>query len=690
MEEENVYSLSQSNFTKLSHEKEFGQERLIVESNNFSSLYQSGGIDSVVAALESDLGRGISGHDEDLRRRYDMFGSNHIVEVNSQQLEKRHFLQVILNATKDTTVILLLFCALLSFVLEIKSNGLEEGLIDGLMIFVVIFTASTFSQVVKFLQNRRNEKLVRTKKPTVTVKRDGRERQISISEVVVGDIVCLKTGDEVPGDGLIFHRSDGLKVDDYDDNDHVGDNDFHQVFSGSKVVGGQCSMLVTSVGLNTETRKMIKLLKGDLNEEYGGFQIEHDMMIFRLDKICLSLSLLVLVVQVLRCFIKKIGCRDCQHLDPKGVKDTAGEIMTKATNIIKRQGGRLNLFVEMIAVFIFAVRDGLPLGLLISFAYASKQFKRYRGIVQHLPACGTLGFVTTICTDITGDLFLEDAKMAGFWIGTDIIGESILNCVNTDVLDALGLRICMNSSSESVDDELLYWAKEVLGCDREVIKQNWTIEASEVQNNRTGLLLRWNGEDGNSYVNIHWKGAPDIILSMCTHYFDIDGTLQTLDEHKRDVFKKNIEYIRANSVQCIAFAWKNVEEHEEEIVELADDWLTLLAIVGLKNPYPPEVKQAIEACGELGVDIKLIVGSDTNTARLIAIISGILKPEEDTNEAAVVEASEFRNNYEAGGSIMANNIRALANASPLDKLLMVQCLKETPSVATGLLFLISL
>ncbi|KAJ0045602.1 hypothetical protein Pint_03956 [Pistacia integerrima] len=172
------------------------------------------------------------------------------------------------------------------------------------------------------------------------------------------------------------------------------------------------------------------------------------MMIFRLDKIWLSLSLLVLVVQVLRCFIKKIGCRDCQHLDPKGVKDTAGEIMTKATNIIKRQGGRLNLFVEMIAVLIFSVRDGLPLGLLISFAYASKKFKRCRGIVQHLPACGTLGFVTTICTDITGDLFLEDAKMADFWIGTDIIGESILNCVNTDVLDALGLGICMNSSSD--------------------------------------------------------------------------------------------------------------------------------------------------------------------------------------------------------------------------------------------------
>ncbi|KAJ0102028.1 hypothetical protein Patl1_04002 [Pistacia atlantica] len=187
MEEENVYSLSQSNFTKLSHEKEFGQERLIVESNNFSSLYQSGGVDSVVAALESDLGRGISGHDEDLRRRYEI----------------------------------------------------------------------------------------------------------------------------------------------------------------------------------------------------------------------------------------KFGCRDCQHLDPKGVKDTAGEIMTKATNIIKRQGGRLNLFVEMIALLIFAVRDGLPLGLLISFAYASKKFKRYRGIVQHLPACGTLGFVTTICTDITGDLFLEDAKMADFWIGTE-------------------------------------------------------------------------------------------------------------------------------------------------------------------------------------------------------------------------------------------------------------------------------
>ncbi|KAJ4725235.1 Calcium-transporting ATPase [Melia azedarach] len=663
----------------------------LVEDNSFTSLHQSGGIHGIAAALETILETGISGQEMDLQRRREVFGSNLNVKDNSLLNKKLgHFRGVIVDSIKDTTVILLLCCAILSLVLGIKRNGFEEGILDGAIVFAVISGVACISTIVKFLTYQRNKKLSRRTK-AVTVIRDGREQQVGVPEVVVGDIICLNTGDQVPADGLFVHGQE-LKLDEDEkynmDNGIVRDcfirDEIPSMFTGAKVVGGDCRMLVTAVGENTETNKMMKLLKSNQQNKESKLQIEVDKMNSRIEKIWLSLSLLVLAVQVLRCFTWDTGCGDqSPDPDPKGVKNTVQEIVAEATKIFRKQGGSLNRYVEMLSMLVLVTRDGLPLGLLISLAYASKQFISSGAKVRNLPVCGSISLVTTICTAKSSDLYLDHAKMIDFRIGVDNVEKSLTG-VNVDVLNALREAIGATSSDSADDHSLLFWAKEVLDVDREKMKKNCIIEAFDIDENRAGFLLKWNGCDNISAI-MYWKGSPEIILSMCAHYVDINGALQTLDEPKRVVLKQIIEDITDDSLRCIAFASKKVKEKEEEGVkedeeiEPTDRGLIWLGLAGLKNPYASEAKQAIEVCGESEIKIKLVLEDDVKTAILMAINSGILDREED-NKEAVVEASVFRNSSEEARLLMVDKIRVMANASPLDKLLMVKCLKQKGEV----------
>lgn len=667
----------------------------LAENNSYTTFHQSGRIQAIAASLETNLDIGISGQEMELRRRRQVFGSNGLtlsLENNCKHPASLHFGRLISDSIKDSTVILLLCCATLSLLLGIKRNGFEQGILDGAMVFVVISSVVCISSLFRFVKNWINELLVSkrtSRRAAVKVMRDGRVRQIAVSEVVVGDVVCLQTGDQVPADGLFVHGKN-LKLDD-------GDDKLPCIFTGAKVVGGECSMLVTSVGENTETSMLMKLLSKDgrinrQDNKESKLQISVDRMGSRMEKIWLSLSLLVIVVQVLGCF----AWGDDDHdPEPKGgvrstVKEIMGEVVTK---FIRRQGATShNRYVEMLSILVFVSRDGLlPIGLFICLAYASKKLPCFRATARNLPVCSSLGLVTAICTGKTSDLSLDHANMAELWIATD---NSFIKSTSADVLDALREAIATTSYDEAAvddDDALLLWAKEFLDVDGDKMKQNCTVEAFNISKNRAGLLLKWNGSesDGDNSVHIHWRGSPEIILSMCTHYLDRHGTLQTLDEHKRDVFNNFIRDIDANhhSLRCISFACKRVEQqNEEEIIELTECGLTWLGLVRLKSPYASEVKQAIEDCREsAGIKIKLIVEDDINIARLIAINSGlILKSgaEDHSNgyEAAVIEASVFRSSSEETRSLMVDNVRVMANASPLDKLLMVQCLKQKGEV----------
>ncbi|OIT29142.1 putative calcium-transporting atpase 13, plasma membrane-type [Nicotiana attenuata] len=650
-------------------------------------------IEHLFNALETNTDSGILGDSNDLYRRRKAFGSNTKSEGRSPSSITKGFDQLILEAFKDTTVILLLCCAALSLVIGIKMNGLQEGLFDVLLIFLPIMIVVNFGVTYRFFKAIWMKKKMAKQKKVVRVLRHHQMLQIPVSQVVVGDILSLETGNEVPADGILIHGN-SFKLDDGLTDEHFSQHP--SLFAGTCLVEGSCQFLVTAVGKNTERCKLMELVASSQHDCMSKLHRSIDEMSSFLEKLWLSLSLLILIVQVFRCFLWKSRCCDKdRNPDPKGVKNTVEEIMNEATKYMRRNRGgtnnKVNGLVAMLCILLFSLKDGLSLGIFIILLYASKEMKKaHQTIVHKLPACANVALVTTLCLGKTLDLVVKHKMMADLWIGFEKILNLPADCGGAEdsveeVLNTLLEGICMNITGGVSDDSLLIWAEKVLGGDIDELHGSCTILSRDnlyPSKGLCGLLIKRNKEDGE-FMHVHWKGEPKLVLSMCSHYYDINGTMQTLDDGKREMFDRNIESIISNGVHCFGFAYKKVKTKQEkenypvdseENTSIAKDGLSLLGIVVLKNPYSPELRQTIEICRESGVEIKLMVDEDLYTARLMALNSGILKVEEDI-EGAIIEAAEFRSSSKEAQISMSHKIKVLANTTPADKLLLVHYLR---------------
>lgn len=275
----------------------------IVKEKNLHNLQKQGGVDGVASALESNIESGINGDDEGvaIARRKQVFGSNTYKKPPS-----KNFLHFIVEAFKDVTILILLVCAALSLGFGIKEHGAKEGWYDGGSIFLAVFIVIALSSVSNFRQSRQFDKLSQVSSDIqIDVVRNGRREKISIFEIVVGDVVCLKIGDQVPADG-VFIDGHSLRVDESSmtgESDHVEiDGNQHPfLLSGTKIADGYGKMLVTSVGMNTTWGQMMSSISRDVNEQTP-LQERLNKLTSSIGKVGLAVAFLVLVVLLVRYF----------------------------------------------------------------------------------------------------------------------------------------------------------------------------------------------------------------------------------------------------------------------------------------------------------------------------------------------------------------------------------------------------
>ncbi|KAH0634174.1 hypothetical protein KY284_036960 [Solanum tuberosum] len=223
----------------------------LVKDKNFDQLANLGGVQGVAASLKSDTTNGVKGDPEDVARRHEAFGSN-----TYRKAPNKSSFVFVWESFKDPTTIILLLCAALSLGFGIKEHGLKKGWYNGESIYVAVFRVIAVLYFSKFIQNRQSYKIRKmSKNIPVEAVRKGRRQQISIFEIVVGDVICLKIGDQVPADGILV-EGHLLQVDESSmtsERDHVEINISQNPYliSGTKVVDGYGMMLVTSVGMNT-------------------------------------------------------------------------------------------------------------------------------------------------------------------------------------------------------------------------------------------------------------------------------------------------------------------------------------------------------------------------------------------------------------------------------------------------------
>ncbi|MBA0616379.1 hypothetical protein Godav_016432, partial [Gossypium davidsonii] len=636
----------------------------------------------VASGLGTDTQVGVSGSAEDIERRREAFGSN-----TYKKPPTKGFFHFVVEAFKDLTIMILLGCAALSLGFGIKEHGLKDGWYDGGSIFVAVFLVIAVSAVSNYRQNRQFDKLSKVSNNIqVDVVRGGRRQQISIFDIVVGDIVCLKIGDQVPADGL-FIDGHSLQIDESSmtgESDHVEVNGNQNPFllSGTKVADGYARMLVTSVGMNTTWGQMMCQISRDTNDETP-LQARLNKLTSSIGKVGLAVAFLVLVVLLVRYFTG-------HTTDENGNREFNGS-KTKSDDIINAVVG---IVAAAVTIVVVAIPEGLPLAVTLTLAYSMKRMMADQAMVRKLSACETMGSATTICTDKTGTLTLNRMKVTKFWLGQESMEEGA-SSISPFVVDLIHQGVALNTtgsvyratpgteyefSGSPTEKAILSWAVVELKMDMEKTKKCYAVlqvEAFNSQKKRSGVLIGRNDDDT---VHVHWKGAAEMILALCSSYYDASGVEKDLDDDERTKFEQIIQGMAASSLRCIAFAHKQVPEEEyqnlKEQKKLKEDNLTLLGLVGIKDPCRPGVKKAVEDCQYAGVNIKMITGDNVFTARAIATECGILKPGQDLSSGAVVEGEEFRNYTPHERMEKVEKIQVMARSSPFDKLLMVQCLKQ--------------
>ncbi|XP_057965585.1 calcium-transporting ATPase 12, plasma membrane-type isoform X2 [Malania oleifera] len=661
----------------------------MLKNKDSEALRGFGGVERITAVLETDRENGIPGDENDVNQRSELFGSNTYIKPPAKGI-----FYFVKDAFKDTTILILLVCAALSLGFGIADHGVQEGWYEGGSIFVAIFLVIVVTALSNFRQERQFEKLSTVSNNIkIDVIRGGRRQQKSIFEIVVGDVVILKIGDQIPADGLLLDGH-SLQV---DESSMTGESEHVEVeairnpflFSGSKVVDGYGRMLVTSVGMNTTWGEMMSSISRDSNERTP-LQDRLDKLTSYIGKLGLIVALLVLAVLFIRYFTGNMN------------KDSEmGEFKPGSTKINDVLNSVVKMVAAAITIVVVAIPEGLPLAVTLALAYSMKRMMADQAMVRKLSACETMGSANIICTDKTGTLTLNQMTVTQFWVGQDAMEGNPSKLIDPNVLELLHQGVGLNTTgsvykqvSESklefsgspTEKAILSWAVLELGMDVENLKQSYTIlhvETFNSEKRRSGVLLRVKAKNS---IHVHWKGAAEMVLAMCCSYYESDGKIKIMDEDKRVQIEKVIQGMAASSLRCIAFAHKEIlEKREMECNKegltnqlLEEDGLTLLGIIGLKDPCRRGVKEAVDTCREAGVQIKMITGDNIFTAKAIATECGILGP--DQNGSIVVEGVEFRNYTHEERMKKVDDICVMARSSPFDKLLMVQCLKQKGKV----------
>ncbi|KAL6642216.1 hypothetical protein ACP70R_020397 [Stipagrostis hirtigluma subsp. patula] len=637
----------------------------ITSKHDLKALKMHGGVDGISKKIRSTFDRGISTSDLDTRQN--IYGANQYAEKPS-----RSFWMFVWDALQDMTLIILMVCAVLSAAVGLASEGWPKGMYDGLGIILSILLVVMVTAISDYRQSLQFKELDNEKKKIfIHVTRDGSRQKISIYDLVVGDIVHLSIGDQVPADGLFIHGYSLL----IDESSLSGESDpvyISQdkpfILAGTKVQDGSAKMMVTAVGMRTEWGRLMSTLS-EGGEDETPLQVKLNGVATIIGKIGLVFATLTFVVLMVRFLIEK------------GL--TVGLTKWYSTDALTI----VNYFATAVTIIVVAVPEGLPLAVTLSLAFAMKKLMNDKALVRHLSACETMGSAGTICTDKTGTLTTNHMVVDKIWISEvskALTSENSLDDLNSVIssstLSLLLQGIFENTSAEVVKEK--DGKQTVLGTptERAILEFGLRLEGLDAED-RTCTKVKV--EPFNSVkkkmavlVSLHsgtyrWfcKGASEIILQMCDKMIDSDGNSVPLSDAQRKNLLDTINSFASDALRTLCLAYMEVDDFDDD-ADSPTDGFTLISIFGIKDPVRPGVKDAVKACMTAGIIVRMVTGDNINTAKAIAKECGIL-----TDGGIAIEGPDFRSKSPEEMRDLIPKIQVMARSLPLDKHTLVTNLR---------------
>lgn len=611
--------------------------------------------------MNIDKNKRIGLTDEQVRQSREQHGKNVLTPPQRTSLWKLY-----LDKYRDPIIQILLVAAFVSLILAF----IEKNFMETIGIFVAVFLATTVGfYFERDAAKKFNLLTALSEEQPVKVRRNDKVMEIPRHDVVVGDVVLVEVGDEVPADGELIVCNDlqinesALTGEPVAEKSLEGGGDGayprNVILRSTMVMNGRGEFVVTAVGDATEIGKVAKKSTEQTSVETP--------LHMQLDKLAKRISKVGSVVSVTAFFIFLI--HDILTNPAWGGKDYfyMAEIVLK-------------YFMMAVTLIVMAVPEGLPMAITLSLALNMRRMLKSNNLVRKLHACETMGAVTVICTDKTGTLTQNKMQVSALELKQ---GDEAL----------LDTAIALNSTAELNDGKpignptesaLLLWL-DAQGKDYEELRKQVNVLKQLPFSTERKMMATLAEVDGETYLFV--KGAPEIVMKKCI----IEDRMQRQSAEELDEWQHK-------AMRTLAFAYKKIEASimrtsrtsTAEVVALLDaNDLQLQAIAAIADPIRPDVPAAVQECRHAGIEVKVVTGDTAATALEIGKQIGVFEDEPENIGAdgsltsldqQMITGEQWEALSDEEAYERAKDIRVMSRARPTDKQRLVAMLQKRGEV----------
>lgn len=625
----------------------------------------------VAKKLNTDLEKGLS---KDLaQKRLEEYGYNELVGKKGLTIW-----QMLLNQFKDFLVLILIASAVIS--------GIVGEVADAAVILVIVILNAVLGVSQERRAGKALEALKQMASPKAKVVRSGVQIDLPSRELVPGDLVILETGDYIPAD-VRLTESVNLKVEEAsltgesvpveknaeevnDGEVTIGDR-HNSGFMGTIVTYGRGKAIVVGTGMKTEIGQIAEMLDS-FEEEETPLQRKLEEFGKLLGYICLAVVAVVFILGLIR------------NEEP------------------------LHMFMTSVSLAVAAIPEGLPAIVTIVLALGMKRMISRNAIVKRLHAVESLGSITTICSDKTGTLTKNEMTVVAVHTGQKTftvtgkgyapIGEFMFNnkqikpLEDSDLSFLLKISLLNNDSRLEKDVEKNEEAWKLLGDPTEgsllvaSLKAGYTLKdltgihprVQEIpfDSDRKRMTTFHKNPDKNNYLAFV-KGAPDMVLALCTKILKHGSVSPITDEDKKEILKANSD-MATQSLRVLSFAYRELDripDHPEP--QDVEKDLIFVGLMGMIDPARPEAIEAIKVCKSAGIRPVMITGDYKDTAVAIAKELGIID-----NDGSALTGAEIDKMSDAELVKSVKKVNVFARVSPTHKVKIVEAVKANGEICS--------